>query len=269
MEKHIIDISKWNGDINWDVAASQISLAICRVQYGSRTVDERYKSYVSNLEQRGVPHAAYAYGCYVSVKDAVVEAKDFMARTSPNAKFLVLDIEDGTLKSCGAEKLAEASQTFINTCKDAGWKVGLYVGHHLYNKYGLGGVQADFLWIPRYGGNEPAYACDIWQYTETGNIAGIGKVDLNYLYGNKPLSWFVSETTQSTESDGSKYVITGGLGLQACTEISQYLLERNWWAKMEFTTNGYAFVTTGGIYEPQLSEFRTWMDKKGWHYEVR
>ncbi|PGS61774.1 N-acetylmuramoyl-L-alanine amidase, partial [Bacillus cereus] len=30
-----------------------------------------------------------------------------------------------------------------------------------------------------------------------------------------------------------------------------------------------AFVTTGGIYEPQLSEFRMWMDQKGWYYEVR
>ncbi|HHT7189443.1 N-acetylmuramoyl-L-alanine amidase [Bacillus cereus group sp. Bc222] len=70
-------------------------------------------------------------------------------------------------------------------------------------------------------------------------------------------------------NDESKYIVTGGLRLQACYEISQYLLERNWWGKMEFTTNGDAFVTTGGIYEPQLSEFRTWMDQKGWYYEVR
>ncbi|MEY8347269.1 GH25 family lysozyme [Bacillus cereus] len=194
MGKYIIDISKWNGNINWDVAASQIELAICRVQYGSRTVDERYKSYVTNLEQRGIPHAAYAYGCYVSVNDAVIEAKDFMNRVSSNAKFLVLDVEDDTLKSCGPDRLAEASQAFINTCKAAGWKVGLYVGHHMYNKYGLKEVEADFLWIPRYGGNKPAYPCDIWQYTETGNVEGIGKVDLNYLVGNKPLSWFLGST---------------------------------------------------------------------------
>lgn len=78
----------------------------------------------------------------------------------------------------------------------------------------------------------------------------------------------LTEQSVST-SDGSKYIVTGGLGLQACHEVSQYLLERNWWAKMEFTTNGDAFVTTGGIYEPQLSEFRTWMDQKGWYYEVK
>jgi len=28
-------------------------------------------------------------------------------------------------------------------------------------------------------------------------------------------------------------------------------------------------VTTGGSYESQVAEFRTWMDKKGWYYEVK
>ncbi|WP_410982473.1 GH25 family lysozyme [Bacillus cereus] len=208
MDKYIIDISKWNGNIDWDVAAPQIEFAICRVQYGSRTVDERYRSYVTNLEQHGIPHAAYAYGCYVSVTDAVVEAKDFMERVSSNAKFLVLDVEDDTLKSCGPDKLAEASQVFIDTCKAAGWKVGLYVGHHMYNKYGLRGVKSDFLWIPRYGGNKPAYPCDIWQYTETGNVKGIGTVDLNYLVGDKSLSWFIDDVSQTKKDSGQ----TVGIG---------------------------------------------------------
>ncbi|MEK4894165.1 N-acetylmuramoyl-L-alanine amidase, partial [Bacillus sp. FSL M7-0996] len=68
---HIVDISKWNGNINWDVAAPQLDLAICRVQYGSRKVDEWYQRYVAKLEEYGVPHAAYAYGCYISVNDAM------------------------------------------------------------------------------------------------------------------------------------------------------------------------------------------------------
>ncbi len=86
---------------------------------------------VKKLEERGIPHAAYAYGCYVSVEDAILEAKDFMARMSPNAKFLVLDVEDDTLSSCGRTNLARASQAFIETCKAAGRKVGYYVSHHM------------------------------------------------------------------------------------------------------------------------------------------
>ncbi|HDX9589268.1 TPA: N-acetylmuramoyl-L-alanine amidase [Bacillus pseudomycoides] len=194
MTKRIIDISYFNGNPDWDVLAPQLDLTICRVQYGSNKKDVKYNEYVAALEDRGVPHAAYAYGCYVSVDDAIVEAKDFLERVNPNAKFLVLDVEDDTLASCGDDNLAEATQAFITTCQDAGWKVGLYVSHHMYGSYGLQNVQADFLWIPRYGGPKPKYACDLWQYAdgETGGwLDGIGKVDLNYLNGDKSLSWFI------------------------------------------------------------------------------
>ncbi|EOQ05345.1 GH25 family lysozyme [Bacillus cereus] len=276
---HIVDISKWNDKINWPIAAPQIELAICRVQYGSKLVDHLYNEHVSKLEQYGIPHAAYAYGCFVSVADAIVEAKDFLARVNPNATFLVLDVEDDTVKSMKSKgnlkDLATASQAFIDTCKAAGWKVGFYVAHHMYGDYDLQSVQADFIWLPRYGTNDgrpqkkPAYLCDIWQYTDKGYMDGIGEVDMNVLQGDKDLAWFTGYTRSAVAPDESKYIVTGGLGLEACTEISKYLLERKWWAKMEFTTNGDAFVQTGGIYEPQLSEFRMWMDGNGWWYEVR
>ena len=53
-----------------------------------------------------------------------------MNRADKDAKFLVLDVEDDTLASCGPTNLAKASQAFIDTCRAAGWKVGLYVSHH-------------------------------------------------------------------------------------------------------------------------------------------
>ncbi|MDC2863875.1 GH25 family lysozyme [Bacillus sp. BP-3] len=198
MTKNIVDISKYNDSINWDVAASNLDLAICRVQYSSNKVDYLYKDHVKNLEERGIPHAAYAYGCYVSVEDAIVEAKDFMNRVSKNAKFLVLDVEDDTLASCGATNLAKASQAFIDTCKAEGWKVGFYVSHHMYGSYGLQNVQADFLWIPRYG-KKPAYPCDIWQYADNatgGYVEGVGKCDVNKLIGDKSLEWFIGNDSQ-------------------------------------------------------------------------
>ncbi|PGA33343.1 N-acetylmuramoyl-L-alanine amidase, partial [Bacillus toyonensis] len=142
---YTVDISKWNGNINWSVAAPQLDLAICRVQYGSKKVDEWYQRYVAKLEEHGVPHAAYAYGCFVSIADAIVEAKDLLARVSSNAKFLVLDVEDDTVKSMKSKgnlnDLAKASQAFIDTCKAAGWKVGFYVAHHMYGEYNLQSVQ--------------------------------------------------------------------------------------------------------------------------------
>ncbi len=205
--RYIVDISKWNDKINWPVAAPQIELAICRVQYGSNLVDYLYNEHVTKLEQYGIPHAAYAYGCFVSIADAIVEAKDFLARINPNAKFLVLDVEDDTVKAMKSKgnlnDLAKASQAFIDTCKAAGWKVGFYVAHHMYGDYNLQSVQADFIWLPRYGTNDgnpqkkPSYSCDIWQYTDNGYIDGIGKVDINSLQGVKRLEWYTGSSNKS------------------------------------------------------------------------
>lgn len=218
MMKHIIDISKWNDKINWPVAAPQLDLAICRVQYGSNLVDHLYNEHISKLEHYGIPHAAYAYGCYVSVADAIVEAKDFLKRVNPNAKFLVLDVEDDTVKSMKSKgnlnDLAKASQAFIDTCKSAGWKVGFYIAHHMYGEYNLQSVQADFIWLPRYGTNngqpqtKPAYPCDIWQYTDNGYIEGIGKVDINLLEGNKILNWYIGENVNLSVTELGKRVIS-------------------------------------------------------------
>ncbi|PHD16789.1 glycoside hydrolase family 25 [Bacillus wiedmannii] len=200
--KKIADISHHNGTINWAEAGKELDLAIIRVQYGSNTIDTRYKEYVQGCKAYGVPFGHYAYGCYTSVQDAIVEAKDFMERADKGAKFLVLDVEDDTLASCGPTNLAKASQAFIDTCRAAGRKVGLYVSHHMYTSYGLNSISADFLWIPRYGGSKPAYNCDIWQYTETGILAGVsGNVDLNYLNGNKSLEWFIGNGSNSTDVD--------------------------------------------------------------------
>ncbi|WP_272513739.1 GH25 family lysozyme [Bacillus cereus] len=280
---HIVDISKWNGNINWPVAAPKLDLAICRVQYGSNKVDEWYQRYVKKLEEYGVPHAAYAYGCYVSIDDAIVEAKDFLARVNPNAKFLVLDVEDDTVKSMKSKgnlsDLAKASQAFIDTCKAAGWKVGFYVAHHMYGDYNLQSVQADFIWLPRYGTNDgspqkkPAYSYDIWQYTDNGYIDGIGKVDINLLQGNKTLDWFTGEKQpeQNVSNGGYQYVKSGGFGVSLVPEVLNAMAERG--TKGEVISNpstGIAYLQTEVLPNEELDKITWWMDTRPegkWWYE--
>ena len=58
---YIVDISKWNGTINWDIAASQLDLVIARVQDGSNTVDFMYRNYVSEMKKYSIPFGNYAF----------------------------------------------------------------------------------------------------------------------------------------------------------------------------------------------------------------
>jgi len=202
VSKMIIDLSHHQPsiNINWKEAAKELALVIIRVQYGSKTIDREYKNHVANCKKYGIPFGHYAYGHFVSVEDAKKEAKDFLSRIDKEAKFLVLDTENDTIESCGTAKVAEASQAFIDVCKEAGYRTGFYVSHHLYNKYGLNKVEADFLWIPRYGSNDgspsmkPDYPCCLWQYTEKGRVSWFNSyLDKNMLNGDKTLEWFLGK----------------------------------------------------------------------------
>ncbi|PEA09472.1 N-acetylmuramoyl-L-alanine amidase [Bacillus cereus] len=207
--RHIADISKWNGKINWDVAAAQLDLVIARVQDGSNVVDHMYQSYVSEMKRRGVPFGNYAFCRFVSENDARIEARDFWNRGNKDALFWVADVEVKTMGNMLAGTLA-----FIDELRRLGAKkVGLYVGHHTYKEFQADKVDADFVWIPRYGGSRPAYPCDIWQYTETGHVPGIGKCDLNYLIGNKSLEWFtgVEKTITTSQYDSSWFTKQDGV----------------------------------------------------------
>ncbi|PAD67036.1 hypothetical protein CHH83_20945 [Bacillus sp. 7586-K] len=196
----IVDISHHqpSNKIDWEKAAREVAFFIIRVQYGSSTIDREYKNHVANCKKYGIPFGHYAYGRFVSVEDAKVEAKDFLDRIDKDAKFLVLDTENDTIDSCGPKDVAEASQAFINVCKAAGYKTGFYVSHHLYKSHGLNNVKSDFLWIPRYGTNDgtankkPDFPCCLWQYTEKGKVSWYPNfIDLNKLNGPKTLEWFI------------------------------------------------------------------------------
>src|SRR5699024_7245056 len=113
----------------------------------------------------------------------------------------------------GPKHLALATHAFLVTLIAKGWKVGLYSVHHTAELLGMSKVIADFVGIPRYGTTKRAFDCDLWQYTETGKMAGVpGNIDLNRLTGSKPLSYFtggkvakpVSKPTNKPKPNTSK-----------------------------------------------------------------
>ncbi|OCA87274.1 glycoside hydrolase family 25 protein [Pseudobacillus wudalianchiensis] len=186
----IADLSHHQGFIDWGKASKELSLAILRVQDGSRVRDRQYKSYVEGAKKYGVPFGNYAFCRFVSIDDAKKEARDFWERGDKEALFWVADVEVKTMNDMSA-----GTQAFIDELQRLGAKrVGLYVGHHTYKLFRADQIKADFVWIPRYGGKKPDYPCDLHQYTETGRLAGVnGNVDLNTLIGTKTLEWFLNK----------------------------------------------------------------------------
>jgi GH25 family lysozyme M1 (1,4-beta-N-acetylmuramidase) len=137
----IADVSHHNGTIDWAQASKELDLAIIRVQYGSNKIDNRYKEYTEGCKTYNIPFGHYAYARFVSVRDAITEADDFMNRADPDAKFLVVDVEEVTTRN--PSDITVAIQAFIDTCRTAGWKTGLYTGHHFYYPNKMNTVHAE------------------------------------------------------------------------------------------------------------------------------
>ncbi len=196
----IIDVSKWQGNINWAKVAKSTDLAIIRVQYGSAVQDYMHKTYEKGATANGVPYGVYSYMQASSSANARIEARNLINRASNNAKFYVIDVEEITSKS------GESMRTIVNAYVDELRKhtdkqIGLYIAHHIYSKLNLDTKKADFVWIPRYGSTKPAYRYDLWQYTDRAVVSGIsGPVDANKLAPGKKVNDFLKKSPLAKDS---------------------------------------------------------------------
>ena len=225
----IVDLSKWNGNINWATASKSIDLAILRVSYGTDTnIEFKYASYSKSCKQYGVPFGVYSYSRYKTKAQAEKEAEVFYKTATAGGRtpaFFIIDAEEkGITKSATTAYIKKLRSLAV---KDgiSRLKVGIYIGHHLYSTLKLDvktdlndDSPPDFIWIPRYGSNTgsmtgspkvPSYPCDLWQFSSGGYIPGIpGRVDMNSLYDHK------TKTLTSRYKTGRSYFNIGWLSKQ-------------------------------------------------------
>jgi lysozyme len=183
-----IDVSKWQGNINWeDVKKDGIEFAIIRASYGKESVDPCFQINIEGAKKAGIHVGAYHY-CYAkSIQEAEIEAKHFID-TITGHEFeypLAVDIEDKSLENLNKDTLTDITNTFLNVVKSAGYKTMVYANKYWFeNKLAIDKLLEHKIWIARYNDRlDYNNRYDIWQYSSNGKIAGInGNVDLNYCY---------------------------------------------------------------------------------------
>ncbi len=146
-------------------------------------------------------------------------------------------------------------------------KVGLYVGDHMYTPFGMANVKSDFVWIPRYGGNKPVYSCDIWQYTETGNVPGIGKCDLNSLIGNKSLSRFTESVQEQVRATKQNIIQSGAFSREYIEDVMGALTSLKMTAQFILQPDGLAYFISDPTSDAQLNAMKKYLDRRDWWYE--
>ena len=186
-----IDVSKWQGQINWQqVKASGVSFAIIRAGFGREyhQEDPYFRTNMQNAGAAGVQRGVYWYSYAKTPEDAALEAQVCLD-VIRGYKFeypIFFDIEDPSQVELGMETITAITETFCSIVASRGYHVGIYSYKNFLDNY----IHPELLrrydvWVAQWNVDMTTYdkPFTIWQYSDKGEIPGIyGDVDLNISY---------------------------------------------------------------------------------------
>ncbi|MBR3898432.1 MAG: hypothetical protein IKJ43_04045 [Bacilli bacterium] len=192
MEYKGIDVSKYQGDIDFSKVSKNVDFVIIRIGYGmyESQKDPKFEANYEGFRNLNVPVGVYHYSYARSIDEAKREA-DVVIKWL-NGRNLNLpvyfDIEDKSQVNLGKNVLTSMCEAFCNKIEKAGYWAGIYANKYFYTTY------LDYkklcerytIWVAQWSDvNTFDGKYDMWQYTSSGRISGInGNVDMNKLYRN-------------------------------------------------------------------------------------
>lgn len=202
--KGVIDVSEWQGDINWAKAkADGVEGVIIRLGYGEgNNADKKAQRNISECKRLGIPFGIYWYS-YADTPalakeegtDVVAKLKQFGVNPSDLAYPVYYDLEKWTWEGHQPPTDPNVYNNIVNNwysaLQSAGYK---NLGVYSYTSYLQGplkhaDIYAKTTWVAQYGARMGFDSFPTnsrgWQYTSTGKVDGIsGNVDMN-AFGNK------------------------------------------------------------------------------------
>ena len=185
-----IDVSKWQGNIDWKKASKQIDFAMIRAGYGSvlSQKDTKFESNYNGCKANNVPVGAYWYNYAKTIEGAKQEAKVcIQVLKNHDLDYPVFyDVEEQSVLALGKTKVSAITNAFLNELKAAGYRVGIYSMLSALNNYFSDDLLNTYdVWLAHVNVKQTSYKKPyaIWQYSWVGKIDGIsGDVDCNYCY---------------------------------------------------------------------------------------
>lgn len=195
--KRGVDVSKWNGEIDWDKAKNAgVEFAIVRAGYrgsvtGSLVQDIYFDANMRGTAAAGIPVGVYFFTQATNEVEAVEEASAVLRwiRDYEITYPIFIDTEgaggNGRADGLDADTRTLVCEAFCRTIENAGYQSGVYASRHWYNN-NLHTQQLEnyYIWLAEYR-NVPLYQgyYRMWQYSSKGRIDGIdGNVDMNIMY---------------------------------------------------------------------------------------
>lgn len=187
----VIDVSSFQGNIDWTKAKASITGAIIRCGWGQDITsqdDPKFKRNVEECIRLGIPFGVYFYTYAKSIDRIDGEVKHALRlcnQYKDKMTFpLFLDVEER--KADFLPGVAARARKFCQEMQKNGYKVGIYADKNYWTTY-LKGVDEFPKWVAIYGPKNPPQISGMvaWQYTSKGIIPGItaNTVDCNEDYG--------------------------------------------------------------------------------------
>lgn len=195
MEIKGIDVSFYQGDINWKTVADYgMDFAILRITEKGNVTDSKFERNYKGCVDNGIPVGVYKYSYAESVAEIQKEAETVIdVLSGRKLDFPVwLDLEYSEQREMSESMLSTMIKTFWSVVAAAGYKFGIYCNLDWYNNVIPEDAKSKYdFWIASYPANDDGWMQERlrpsvgvgWQYSSKAKIPGIsGNVDRNVFY---------------------------------------------------------------------------------------
>ena len=198
-----IDVSKWQGTIDWNKAkAAGVEFAMLRAGYGQGNADPQFERNASECTRLGIPFGVYWFSYAYTAEMARREAQ-FCAGAAAKYKLsypMAFDFEYDSVDYAAQHGVSVTKtlasslvRAFCDEVKELGYYPMVYANPNYLSAYFDAEIPEEFdVWLAKWPKNpdlsvEPAQAGGMWQYSSGGSVAGIsGRVDMNAAYKDYP-----------------------------------------------------------------------------------
>ena len=226
-----IDVSHYQGNVNWEKVKPQIDFAILRMGLGDDIPSQDDKQFERNYAEcvkLGIPFAVYFFSYAVNkakVQTEIAHIKRLLNGKKINAP-VYIDVENTRgldWRTISNTELLGIMQEFNAQLNALGYKMGIYSSRSAFWNEKMTDKWYDSIskWVAEYGDKVHDFnrTYDIWQHTSKGSVDGIdGNVDMNIMYNSifaaeqpKPAPQPAAPTKKSNE-EIAREVIAGKWG---------------------------------------------------------
>lgn len=194
MEIKGIDISSWQGKIDWNKVANYgMDFAILRITESGNVIDGQFENNFAGCNKYKIPVGVYKYSYAMTIAEIQSEARKVVSvLNGRKIQFPVfLDLEHNNQRTLGSESIHNMADAFREIVKAAGYKFGIYCNVDWYNTVICSHLKKHDFWIARYPANDNGTVVERlrpnvgvgWQYSSKGKVPGIsGNVDMDVFY---------------------------------------------------------------------------------------